>query len=130
MLYSLAVGTEGGSYHVEFYTTPQGESITDDWLDELQEGHRAKIFRWLHYLAQHGPHLPRPYADLVEGKIRELRIGIAHHEYRLLYFFHGKTIVVTHGFLKKTSRVPTAEIERAKRTMADWLKRYDHTGGG
>ena len=111
-------------YRVEFYTTTQGGSPADELLDEIDKKHRAKILKWLEYLEKEGPNLPRPYADVVEGKIRELRVGIAHHEYRLLYFFHHRALVVTHGFLKKTDKVPANEIERAKRCMSDWLERH------
>lgn len=106
-----------------------GQSPIDEFLDELTELHRAKIMKWLKYLENEGPNLPRPYADTVEGKIRELRISIAHHQYRLLYFFSGKTIVIIHAFLKKTSEVPKREIERARRCMENWLGRFEPKGG-
>lgn len=41
----------------------------------------------------------------------------------MLYFFSGKIIVVTHGFLKKSSKVPPEEIERAKRSMNDYMRK-------
>ena len=97
----------------------------DEFLDNLEKRARAKVFKWLGLLEEQGPALPRPYADILEGPIRELRIGIGRLEARLLYFFHKQTIVVvTHGFLKKTPAVPPGEIERAMRARADWLNRY------
>lgn len=102
----------------------------DEFLDEVNPTHRGKIERWFTFLARDGPNLPRPYADVLEGKIRELRIPIAHHQYRFLYFFHGRLAVVTHGFLKKTRDVPKEEIERANRYMQDWMRRYGQDGGG
>lgn len=114
-------------YKVEFYIAADDSSPVDEFLDEIAEAHRGKVIRWLSYLEKEGPNLPRPYADVLGNKIRELRIAIARHNYRFLYFFHGKQIVVTNAFLKKTDRVPQSEIERAKRHMADWINRY---GGG
>ena len=111
-------------YRLEFYTASDGESPVDEFLDEMNETHRAKALKWLAYLEKEGPTLPRPYADVLEGKIRELRVTIAHHGYRFLYFIHAKNIVVTHAFLKKTDRVPQNEIERAKRYLNDWIQRY------
>lgn len=35
----------------------------------------------------------------------------------------GKRIIITHGFLKKTDRVPEGEIERAERIIQDFLER-------
>ena len=75
------------------------------------------------HLQRHGPNLPRPYADVLRGKIRELRVGYGRLQLRFLYFFEDKSIVVVSGFLKKTQAVPEDEILRAERRMADWLDR-------
>ncbi|NCO24100.1 MAG: hypothetical protein COZ07_08255 [Candidatus Infernicultor aquiphilus] len=32
-------------------------------------------------------------------------------------------MIITHGFLKKTDRIPEGEIERAERIMQDFLQR-------
>lgn len=123
-----SLGAEAG-YSVEFYKTADGRTPVDEILDEIIPKHRAKILRWMASLAADGPNLPRPYADALQDKIRELRVSIGHHQYRFLHFFHGKTAVITHGFLKKSARVPASEFERAKRHMQDWLNRYGGKGG-
>jgi len=48
----------------------------------------------------------------------------AYIEIRLLYFIQDKSIVLTHGFLKKTQRVPSGEIEKAKRFRNEWLNTF------
>jgi len=73
-------------------------------------------------LEERGPDLPRPFADTVRGKIRELRVSFQHHEYRFLYFFFGRIIVMTHGFLKKSDKVPAGEINRAQKCMDNFLE--------
>ena len=75
------------------------------------------------YLQKQGPDLPRPYADVLRGKIRELRVGYGRLQLRFLYFIEGKSIVLVSGFLKKTSAVPEEEIVRTERRMMDWLNR-------
>ena len=108
-----------------FYRTPRGESPVDEFLDNLEKRARTKVLKWLGLLEEQGPVLPRPYADVLEEPIRELRVGLGRVEARLLYFFHKRTVVVvTHGFLKETRAVPPAEIERALRARADWLNRH------
>ena len=42
------------------------------------------------------------------------------NQYRLLYFFADKQIVITHGFVKKTGPVPVSELDRAERLMQEW----------
>ncbi len=110
-------------YEVVFYVTTKGGCLADAFLDKLSVEVQAKIAKWMEQLERHGPDLPRPYADVVQGKIRELRIRFGSNQYRFLYFFFGKKIVVTHGFMKKTDTAPVQEIESAERAMADFLIR-------
>jgi len=112
-------------YEVLFYEAADGECPTQEFLDGLVPKVRGKVAKWLELLGQEGPDLPRPYADVVRGKIRELRVSFGGTHHRFLYFFHGKRIVVTHGFVKKTAAIPEGEIARAERTMADFYHRLD-----
>lgn len=118
----------GGKYEVEFYRTRRGDSPVDEFLDGLEFRPRAKVEKWLALLEEQGPFLPRPFADVLEGPIRELRVGFGRMELRLLYFVHDRTVVViTHGFLKKTRRVDPAEIAKAFTARTDWLARHGGT---
>lgn len=76
-------------------------------------------------LENEGINLHRPYADLLKDGIHELRAKVSDRRYRILYFFSsiGKTIVLTHGVVKTTRRMPEAEINRAKRYREDWQAR-------
>ena len=116
-------------YDLIFYTTTQENSPVDDFLDSLGSKPRAKVERFMVHLKTHGPDLPRPYADILRGKIRELRVPYGRLHYRLLYFFRGRRIILTSGFLKKTPRIPEEEIERAERRMVDWINRNPEGGG-
>jgi len=91
----------------------------DEFLDGLATKVRAKLMKWLEILEQQGPNLPRPYADTVRGKIRELRLQFGSNQYRCLYFFDGRKIIVTHGFMKKTDKVPENEIVYAENLMKE-----------
>lgn len=112
-------------YEVIFYRRADGSCPTDEYLDTLEDKVRSKVQKWMLQLEIYGPHFPRPYADVIRGKIRELRVGFASQHYRFLYFFAGKRIVITHGFLKKTSRVPEEEIELAQRRMKDFCGQFE-----
>ncbi len=110
-------------YEVRFYKDRKEGCFTTEFLDELQTKIRAKILKWMEKLGQEEPNLPRPYADIVRGKIRELRVSFGSNKYRFLYFFFGERIIITHGFLKKTDRIPEGEIGRADRIMQDFLQK-------
>ena len=110
-------------YRVEFFVSHRGESFVDELLNEIPEKHRGKILQWMRQLEIHGPNLPRPYADVLDGPVRELRVQFGNNKYRFLYFIHQKKIVLTHGFLKKTGPVPSQEIEKSKRLRVEWMGR-------
>ncbi len=74
-------------YNIVFYTTERDDSPVDDFLDGLDKKSRAKVAAYLSVLEDQGPNLKRPYADIVRGKIRELRIHHSSNQYRILYFF-------------------------------------------
>ena len=120
-------GEEATIYRLEFYRAPRGDYPAKDFLDSLPEGPRMKAAAWLGLLQEKGPNLQRPYADVLEEPIRELRVSFGRFEMRLLYFIYGQSIVVTHRFLKKTRKLPEEEIELAKRYRNDWLITF---GGG
>lgn len=111
-------------YDLFFYTTQRGESPIDIFLDAVGDKPRAKIERFMDHLRIQGPNLPRPHADILRGKIRELRVPYGRQQYRLLYFFQGKSIVLTSAFVKKTMAVSEGEISRSERRMTDWIGRY------
>lgn len=112
-------------YRIVFYKTQRGDSPFESFLEGHNDKVRAKCFKLLAVLGQHGPDLRRPYADVLRDGIRELRVGLSGNAYRVLFFFFvGKTIVVTHAFMKKTDRVAPEEIDRALRCKRDFEERY------
>lgn len=112
-------------YSVLFYRTRRNECPIDNFILDLDKKTRAKIERFIAYLKINGPDLKRPYADIVRGKIRELRIEFGHNNVRLLYFFFvDQNIIIVHGFLKKTRALNPADIDLAERRMADWITRF------
>jgi phage-related protein len=111
-------------YNLIFYTTERGDSPVDDFLDVLDKKSRAKVAAHLSFLEEQGPNLKRPYADVVRGKIRELRVHQSTNQYRIFFFFQAREqIVLVHAFSKKTQQLKEKDIELAKRRMDDWIRR-------
>jgi len=107
-------------YQVIYYETADGEKPVKEFVNSLDPVTKAAFFHYAQMLADQGPNLPRPYADIVDGKIREIRPRQA----RVLYFFHHRTnIILVHGFLKKSQKVKQADIETANKRMKDWIER-------
>lgn len=113
-------------YKVLYYETEKQESYIKDFIDSLDILEKAKVFSWIELLEEKGALLPRPYADLLEDGIHELRIKISGSQERILYFFcYQNFIILTHNFTKNTTKVPKDEIKKAKKLRADFLNRYN-----
>jgi len=98
---------------VVFYCEEDGSAPVLDWLDGLTAKAQAKCTAKIERLAEFGHELRRPEADYLRHDIYELRIGLHGMNYRILYFFHGRTVaVLSHGLVKER-RVPSKEIELA-----------------
>ena len=55
----------------------------------------------------------RTEADFLRDGIYELRVRLRTTNYRMLYFFHGRTAAVLSHGVSKEDQVPTYEIDRA-----------------
>lgn len=92
-----------------------------DWLNELPPKARAKCRAWLERLRDSGHELRRPIVDYLRDGIYELRVGYGGVNYRVLYFFHEREIVVACHGLTKERIVPPKEIELALRRRNEFF---------
>jgi len=98
---------------VVFYKEDDGSVPILEWLDTLQPKVLDKCTVRIERLEEMGHELRRPEADFLRDGIYELRVGLRHVNYRMLYFFHGReAAVVSHGLVKQ-AEVPPKEIEKA-----------------
>ena len=84
-----------------------------DWLDNLEARVKAKCQVRIERLQELGHELRRPEADFLRDGIYELRVGFWGVNFRMLYFFHGKMVVVLSHGLVKEREVPPKEINNA-----------------
>ncbi len=88
----------------------------EQFILSLENKMQAKVFRLLNLLEEFGNQLSEPHSKYLEEGIYELRIKQSSNTTRVLYFFFtGKRIILTNGFVKKTQKTPRNEIELAKR---------------
>ena len=98
---------------VVFYKEDDGTVPILDWLDSLQGRALDKCTVRIERLGELGHELRRPEADLLRDGIYELRIGLQHVNYRILYFFHGRVAaVISHGITKE-DKIPSKEVAKA-----------------
>ncbi len=98
---------------VVFYKKDDGTVPVLEWLDSLLPKALDKCTVKIERLMAMGHELRRPESDFLRNGIYELRVGLQHVNYRMLYFFHGRTAAVLSLGLVKEAEVPAKEIDRA-----------------
>jgi len=110
---------------VLYYTKQNGTMPVKEYIDNLSLKERAKTMAFIGLLESKGPNLPRPYADLLDDGIHELRIKLTGTQVRILYFFcYQNIIILTNVFDKHSTKVPKTEIKEAKENRMDFLNRF------
>lgn len=111
-------------FEVIFYENDNGECPVEEFLSTLNIKMRAKIVGLLDILEEKGNLLREPYNKHLSDGIFELRCKQGSDITRVLYFFYyeGK-IVLTNGLVKKTQKLPAAEIQLAKARRDRFIER-------
>ena len=114
------------SFTVEFYETERGVQPAKEFLLSLDVKMRAKMLNIISILQDNGYELREPYSKHLSEGIFELRAKVGSDITRVLYFFYfDRRIILTNGFVKKTNKTPSKEIEKAKRYRAEFLNRTE-----
>ena len=109
---------------VIFYRTADGKCPVQEFLDSLP-GKVAQKVVWVLRLLEDMDIVPASYFKKLAGMedIWECRIQFGSNAYRIFCFFMNNSVVLTHGFVKKSQKTPAGEIERAEAYRRDFLKR-------
>lgn len=102
-------------YKVKFFYDPDTEEApVSNYLNSLSQKDRSKVLKYIEFLREHSGVLDEPYTKHIRGKIRELRVDFGRNRHRIFFFtFAGRNIILLHAFLKKTSKTPENEIDKA-----------------
>lgn len=111
-------------FEVEFYTKCNGEKPAKDFILSLDIKMRAKLIGIIDILEEKGTQLRETYSRPLQDGIFEIRGKVGTDITRVLYFFYyGKKIILTNGFIKKMQQTPKNEIKLAKLYLKDFLER-------
>jgi len=106
---------------VVIYCEPDGTAPFLNWFAKLPEKVQDKILVRIERLKELGHELRRPEADYLRDEIYELRVKAQAVNYRVLYFFHGRQLVIlSHGFSKQQAKVPGIEIRSAIQRLTNF----------
>ena len=114
-------------FEVEFYQLPDNTAPVEKFLDSLDVKMRAKSLYGLAILEEYGNRLREPYSKALSDGLFELRIKFAGVIARIFYFFVvNNRIILTNGFVKKTTKTPKAELDLARKYKSDYERRQSH----
>ncbi|OJI06301.1 hypothetical protein BK004_04370 [bacterium CG10_46_32] len=94
------------------------DDAVERFIDSHDKGIQTKIGRMLVLLERYGNQIGLPYSKKVGKDLFEIRIK-GSIEVRIFYTFRRNRIVLLHGFIKKSQKIPKKELEVA----ADKLNR-------
>lgn len=103
---------------VAFYRSASGNEPVREWLLELGREDRRSVGFDIK-TAQYGWPLGMPLIRKLEPGLWEVRSHLGDGIARVLFTVDGDTMVLLHGFVKKSQKTPPAELKTAKQRLAD-----------
>ena len=102
-----------------FYRSASGNEPAREWLKSLPRPERKLIGEDIAYVQFKWP-IGKPRVDHLHGAVWEVRTSLSNRIARTLFAVDGSTMILLHGFIKKTQRTPASEISLAKRRFKEW----------
>jgi phage-related protein len=104
------------SLECRFYRSALGNEPVREWLKSLPVDVRAEIGSDIAQVQWRWP-IGKPLVDGFGHGLFEVRTSWGGNIYRVLFCFAGTTIVLLHGFQKKSQKTPKADVDLARRRM-------------
>jgi len=113
------------STKIYYYLAPFGKNVIREFILSLQKNQQAKIRRILQLINDYGLTSANPHIKKLSGTpFWEIRI-LGKDNIRILYVASDiNSILVLHGFNKKTQKMPIKELNIAFKRFNDWQSRH------
>ncbi len=122
-------GASGGgrtTWIAKYYRDRRGAEPVREFIDVLPPEHQEILDRKIGRLNVFGPMISVPHSKKVRGKLRRLKCDVDGLSYRILYReAESGFIVLLHIFVKKTPKIPAAQVELAESRWNDFEQRMN-----
>lgn len=110
---------EAAEIPIRFYVSESGRSPVLDWLRGLDKADRHNIGLDL-MRVQFGWPIGRPLVGSLKDGLWEVRSALPSQRIaRVILCFHDGRLVVLHGFIKKTQKIPADDLALARQRMKE-----------
>lgn len=103
---------------VRFYATARGAEPVRTWLRNLPAEDRKSIGEDIKTV-QFGWPIGMPLVRKLDPDLWEVRVDVSAGIARVLFTVTGRTMILVHGFVKKSQKTPTSELDVAKARMKE-----------
>lgn len=93
-----------------------GNEPVREWLKSMSRDDRRAIGIDIQTVQFSWP-IGKPLADHIEGDIWEIRTRLDNRVARILFVIEDASVVLLHGFIKKTQKTPLAELDIARQRL-------------
>ncbi len=101
-----------------FYSSSNGRQYVINFIKKLDQKTQANCLHLIDILEKYGNEIERKYSKKIIYNLYELRI-LGKKQVRIFYTINNNSIILLHGFIKKSNRIPQKELEIAKRRLKD-----------
>ena len=107
--------------HVVFFRTESGAEPVRKWLKSLTDLHKKAIGEDIKTI-QFGWPLGMPLVEKIAPGLWEVRSKVPDRITRILFAVDGQTMILLHGFIKKTRKIPQAELITARSRLRQYCE--------
>ncbi len=108
---------DGIRLRVVFFRTERGNEPVRKWLKSLPREDRKTIGEDVKTV-QFGWPIGIPVVQKIDKQLWEVRSRLRNRIARILFTVEGNTMVLLHGFIKKSQKTPRRDLELAKKRAA------------
>lgn len=111
---------------IKYYISSRGDNPVKEFIDSLEIKQKIKVFHIFKLIIEYGINsIPHHIKKLSGTPLWEIRI-LGKDNIRILYIAYRKeTILLIHGFIKKTQKTNPKEINIAIKRFRQWFLTND-----